>query len=59
MPEWRGLCVGCGQVIAERGRERFVAAVKARWGASVDYGNHRFKSAEETCADLAEPKEAR
>jgi adenylate cyclase class IV len=44
---WKGLCVGCVQAIRDGGLEAFVRHLRIRWGEEIDYGAHRFKSAQE------------
>ena len=44
---WKGLCIGSIQCIKDMGREAFVERVESGMGQSVEYGDYRFKSAED------------
>jgi hypothetical protein len=51
-PAWGGLCVGCVRVAKESGVETLVQLIASRLGERVEYGDYRFKRAEEIEAML-------
>jgi len=44
---WSGLCIGCIEVIKEKGAEEFIRLVQATVGDNYDYGYCRFRTSQE------------
>lgn len=44
---WRGLCIGCCDVIKKVGVERYTRLVRERMGERVELGDFRFKNSQD------------
>ena len=44
---WKGLCIGCCEVIKKVGVKRFAELVRTKMGDQVELGDYRFKSAQD------------
>jgi hypothetical protein len=52
---WRGLCVGCCEVIRKVGKDRYARLVREKMGEQVELGDYRFKTTrdiEKTLLDI-------
>ena len=44
---WKGLCIASVQCVKDNGLQAYVDLLTSRLGTDVDYGDYRFKDAEE------------
>lgn len=52
--EWKGLCIGCCQVIRKVGAERYAQLARKKMGEQIELGDYRFKSVEDIVNILME-----
>ena len=51
---WSGLCIALVCMVRVVGRQKLAARVESKLGATIDYGEHRFKDPQEIEALLLE-----